>query len=311
MRKMRLVSPLLFALGLGQVANGQTPNEPAHIPASATTRILWGDQTSGRVHDSRFGGSQKIMWQIFGMGPGELFRHSDRFTTEFTVDGIYYVLSGAMVLSNPATGEVYRVNPGELAFLTRNSWNHGFTYGLEPLRVLEYLPRLSVTAGEKNPPYLGQGKLTQVKYAKDEWLEKWPAALDEARRSATHRVVREADILWRMEGEKHQVLVGIMASTDQITFGKILLHPKEETEVRIHGGDAGLYLQDGEVHVRLAQQTLDARGQTRWFDVKAGDGVYLPEGTPHQYYNPSDRMATLIFGVSPSYLPKSSSKQAK
>jgi mannose-6-phosphate isomerase-like protein (cupin superfamily)/uncharacterized cupin superfamily protein len=304
MKEMRFVNLMLFALAFGQVATGQTPNEPAHIPSSATTRILWGDQTSGRVHDSRFGGSQKIMWQIFGMAPGEFFRHSDRFTTQFKVDGIYYVLSGAMVLSNPTTGEVYRVNSGELAFLTRNTWNHGFTYGLEPLRVLEYLPRLPVKAGEN--PSLGQEKLTEVKYVKDELLERWPAALDEVRRSATHRVVREADILWRMEGERHQVLVGIMASTDQITFGKIILHPKEETEVRLHGGDAGLYLQAGEVHVRLPQQTLDARGQTRWFDVKTGDGVYLPEGTPHQFYNPSDRMATLIFGVSPSYLPKSS-----
>jgi uncharacterized RmlC-like cupin family protein len=100
-------------------------------------------------------------------------------------------------------------------------------------------------------------------------------------------------------------LVGIMASTDLITFGKIVLQPKQETEVRIHGGDLGLYLQEGELHVRLPGQTLDSRGQTRWFDVKAGDGVYLPEGTPHQYYNPSDRMTTLIFGVAPTYLPKS------
>jgi len=309
MRQSRWGTLLLGVLAFNQAARGQTPNESAHIPASATTRILWGDQTSGRVHDSRFGGSQKIMWQIFGMGPGELSRHSDRFTTQFKVDGIYYVLTGAMILNNPTTGEVYRVNPGELAFLARNSWNHGFTYGLEPLRVLEYLPRLPVKAGEN--PSLGQEKLTEVKYTKDEWLGKWPAALDEARRSAAHRVVREADVLWRLEGEKHQVLVGIMASTDQITFGKILLHPKEETEARVHGGDAGLYLQDGEIHVRLPQQTLDARGQTRWFEVKAGDGVYLPEGTPHQYYNPSDRMATLIFGVSPSYLPRGASKQAK
>ena len=138
----------------------------------------------------------------------------------------------------------------------------------------------------------------------DQWLGRWPVALDEARRSAALKVVRESDILWRLEGEKQPVLVGIMASTDLITFGKIVLQPKQETEVRIHGGDAGLYLQEGELHVRLPGQKLDSRGQTRWFDVKAGDGVYLPEGTPHQYYNPSDRMTTVIFGVAPAYLPR-------
>jgi mannose-6-phosphate isomerase-like protein (cupin superfamily)/uncharacterized cupin superfamily protein len=284
-------------------------NGPTHIPSSDTNRILWGDETSGRVHDSRFAGSQKIMWQIWGMGPGEVFRHSDKFTTQFKVDGIYYVLSGTLVLNNPETGEVHYVKPGELAFLTRNSWNHGFNYGLDPLRVLEFLPRLPPVTGQSQ--YLGEGKLSQAKYVQDQWIGRWPAALDEARRSDALKVVRESDILWRLEGEKRQVLVGIMASTDLITFGKIVLQPKQETDVRIHGGDTGLYLQEGELHVRLPGQTLDSRGQTRWFDVKAGDGVYLPEGTPYQYYNPSDRMTTVIFGVSPTYLPKSGKEVRK
>ncbi len=174
---------------------------------------------------------------------------------------------------------------------------------------MEYLPRLPPVAGQSQ--YLGEDKLTHAKYVQDQWIGRWPAALDEARRNAAIKVVREGDILWRLEGEKHQVLVGIMASTDLITFGKIILQPKQETEVRIHGGDEGLYLQEGQVHVRLPGQTLDSRGQTRWFDVKAGDGVYLPEGTPHQYYNPSDKMATMIFGVALSYLPKSGKEAGK
>ncbi len=299
----------LCASAPAQTTPDRVLDGPAHIPFDATTRILWGDEISGKVHDSRYGGSQKIMWQIFGMGPGEVFRHSDRFTTLFKVDGIYYVLSGTLVLSNPGTGEVCRVKPGELGFLTRNSWNHGFNYGTEPLRVLEYLPRIPAGPGEN--PSLGQGKLPQSKYAQDQWLGQWPAGVDQAKRNTAHRVVRESDILWRLEGERQQVLVGIMASTDQITFGKIVLQPKQETEVRIHGGDEGLYLQEGELHVRLPRQTLDSRGQTRWFDVKAGDGVYLPEGTPHQYYNPSDRMATVIFGVAPSYLPKNAKEAGR
>jgi len=305
---MRVVLTLAFVLvtlpifTLAQSSPDRPLNGPTHIPSSDTNRILWGDDTSGRVHDSRFAGSQKIMWQIWGMGPGEVFRHSDRFTTQFKVDGIYYVLSGTAVFNDPETGEVSYVKPGELALLARNSWNHGFNYGLEPLRVLEYLPRLPPVAGQSQ--YLGEGKLSQAKYVQDQWIGHWPAALDEARRSAAIKVVRESDILWRLEGEKRQVLVGIMASTDLITFGKIVLQPKQETDIRIHGGDLGLYLQEGDLHVRLPGQTLDSRGQTRWFDVKAGDGVYLPEGTPHQYYNPSNRMTTLIFGVAPTYLPK-------
>src|SRR5262249_54086972 len=134
----------------------------------------------------------------------------------------------------------------------------------------------------------------------------------EARRVVTHRVVRDSDILWRLEGEKNQILVGIMASTDQITFGKIILQPGQESEVRIHGGDLGMYLQQGDVHVRFPKATLDQRGQARWFDVKQEDGVYVPEGTPYRYYNPSgNRVATLIFGVAPSYLPKTAQSAIK
>jgi len=309
MLSLTFVLVMLSISALAQSPPDRPINGPTHIPSSDTNRILWGDETSGRVYDSRFAGSQKIMWQIWGMGPGEVFRHSDKFTTQFKVDGIYYVLSGTVVLNNPETGEVHYVKPGELALLSPNSWNHGFSYGLEPVRVLEYLPRLPPVPGQS--PYLGEGKLSKSRYVQDQWLGRWPAALEEAKRSATLKVVREGDILWRLEGEKHQVLVGIMASTDLITFGKIVLQPKQETEVRIHGGDEGLYLQEGQLHVRLPGQTLDSRGQTRWFDVKAGDGVYLPEGTPHQYYNPSDKMATVIFGVAPSYLPQSNKEAGK
>ncbi|MDA2926845.1 cupin domain-containing protein, partial [Acidobacteria bacterium AH-259-G07] len=152
---------------------------------------------------------------------------------------------------------------------------------------------------------IGAEKLTgQVKYTQDQWLGRWPAALSEARRTATHQVVRDSDILWRMEGDKSQVLVGIMASTDQITFGKIILLPGQESEVRVHGGDNGIYVEEGEVHVRLPQATLDERGQTRWLDAKQTDGVFLPADTPYQLYNPSKRTTTLIFGVAPDYLPR-------
>ena len=300
---------LIGAFALAQTPPAQAPPEPIHIPFHATSRILWGDEASGRVADSRYYSGSKIMFQIYGMEPGQVFRHSDVFTTLFQVDGIYYVLSGILVLNNPGTGETVMVKPGELAFLARHNWNHGFAYGTEPLRVLEYLPRHAgggaLTPASERPP------LTP-KYTQDQLLGRWPAALDEARRGATHRVVRDPDILWRLEGKKSQILVGIMASTDQITFGKIILQPGQESEVRVHGGDLGVYLEQGELQVRLPKSVLDQRGQTRWFDVKQADGVYVPEGTPYHYYNPSgNKVATLIFGVAPTYLPSAAKPSGK
>ncbi|MDA2925620.1 cupin domain-containing protein [Acidobacteria bacterium AH-259-G07] len=285
----------VFMCSLGKA---QHYDQPTHIPFQETTRVLWGDETSGKVHDSFYFMSDNIYQLIYGMAPGEVFRHSDRFPTLFATDAVYYVLSGTLLLNNPETGEVQRVNQGEAGFLRRNKWNYGFSYGAEPLRVLEfYIPPRSEPSPAEKP------ELSSPKYTQDQWIGRWPDSQQEAHRNFSTKVVRESDILWRLEGGKNQVLVGILVSTDHVTVGRIKLLPGRETDIRTHGGDAGLYLLEGALHVRLPEDKVDERGQTRWFDVKPGDGVYLPAGTRHQYYNPSDRPCTLIFGVSPRYLP--------
>ena len=297
-----LISQFFVVWAVSGFAQG--PGEPVHVPFEETTRILWGDETSGKVHDSRFYGGNRIMFQIFGMEPWQVFRHSDRFTTLFIVDGIYYVLSGTLFVNNPETGEVIRIQAGELGFLPRNKWNHGFAYSDEEVRVLEFLPRR--TTPTQPQPFSGsqdRPTLSPPKYAQDKWIGNWPAGIDEARRESTHRLVRDSDILWRLEGENVQVLVGIMASTDQITMGKIILQPGQETDIRTHGGDEGIYVETGRVHVRFPNQLLDERGSIRFFDVKQGEGIFLPEGTPHRYYNQTKEATTLIFGVAPHYLP--------
>jgi quercetin dioxygenase-like cupin family protein len=100
-----------------------------------------------------------------------------------------------------------------------------------------------------------------------------------------------------MEGKERQALVGILASTEHLTVGKIRLLPGQQTEVQAHGGDESLYVLEGTLNVRLR----DASGPC-WFELAPQDGFYLPEGTPHQYYNVTDRPTELIFGVAPRYL---------
>ncbi len=120
----------------------------------------------------------------------------------------------------------------------------------------------------------------------------------EAARDFTMTVLREPDLLWRLEGHDRQVLVAILVSTEHLTVGKINLLPGQRTDVQTHGGDESLYLLEGTLNVRVPENN----GQ-RWFELKPGDGFFLPEGAPHQYYNISDRPVTLIFGVAPRYLP--------
>jgi quercetin dioxygenase-like cupin family protein len=272
-----------------------TFTEPAHIPYDTVTRHLWGDQVSGEVADWIYVSSEKIHQLVFGLPPGGAFRHSDDYRTIFAADEVLYVLNGVMVLSNPENGEVHRLLPGEAAFFRRDTWHHAFNHSTEPLRVLELFapPPAKGTSGAyaRTRP-----NLTAPKYGQDQWMGQWPLSQTNARSSFTIQTVREADYLWRMEGQNQQALVGILAATEHLTVGKLSLMPGQHTEVQTHGGDESLYLLDGVLNMRLPENE-----GPRWFELKPGDGFYLPEGTPHQYYNVSDRPVSFIFGVAPNY----------
>jgi mannose-6-phosphate isomerase-like protein (cupin superfamily) len=272
---------------------------PTAIPYAGVTRHLWGDEASGEVADWIYVSSDKIHQLVFGLPPGGVFRHSDGYRTVFAADEIYYVLSGTMVLNNPETGEVHRLSAGEAAFFRRDTWHHAWSYGTEALRVLElFAPPPS--QGTSGAYARTRPNLTEIRYGQDDLLGRWPMERDAAERGQTIRIVRDADLLWRLEGKERQVLVGLLASTEHLTVGKIRLLPGQHTEVECHGGDESLYVLDGTLNVRVR----DGAGPS-WFELAPQDGCYLPEGTPHQYYNMTGQQAELIFGVAPHYRPAS------
>jgi quercetin dioxygenase-like cupin family protein len=103
--------------------------------------------------------------------------------------------------------------------------------------------------------------------------------------------------MWRLEGQEHRHLVGIMVSTEHLTVGTFELLPGQQTDLHIHGGDEGLYVLEGTLHVRVPEHS-----GPRWHELKPGDGFYIPQGAPHQYYNISGSTVRIAFGVAPHYL---------
>jgi quercetin dioxygenase-like cupin family protein len=268
---------------------------PTHIPYETVTRHLWGDEAAGEVADWIYVSSDKIHQLVFGLPPGGAFRHSDDYRTIFAADEVLYVLSGVMVLSNPETGEVHRLLPGEAAFFRRDTWHHAFNHSAEPLRVLEIFapPPAQGTSGAyaRTKP-----NLTVAKYIQTEWLGHWPMALAEARRKFTIQIMGEQDFLWALEGQTQQVLVGLLASTEHLMVGKIELLPGQKSDLQLHQGDESLYLLEGQLNVHVPENN----GQ-RWFELKPSDGFYIPQGVPHQYYNMSGQPVSFLFGVAPGY----------
>jgi mannose-6-phosphate isomerase-like protein (cupin superfamily) len=273
---------------------------PAAIPYAEVTRYLWGEPEAGEVADWVYVSNDKIHQLIFALPPGGSFRHSEQSRTIFNTDEIYYVVQGTMVICNPEIGEVHLVNQGEAAFFRRDTWHHAFNYGTQPLRVLEYIappPRLGSTQPyARTKPYL-----TESRYTQDAWIGRWPIAAPEVEQSASMRVLRESDLLWRMEGVgSPPVLVGLLVATERLTVGLVRLLPGQKSSVQAHGGDEVLYVLQGTLNIHLPEQD----GQ-KWFELQPRDGFYLPEGTGHQYYNYSDQTVELMFGVAPSYFAAS------
>lgn len=273
-------------------------DQPTHIPYEMVTRHMWGDEESGRVVDWIYVSNDKVHQLVFSLPPGGCFRHSNAHRTIFAADEVYYVLSGALVIANPETGEVHLVNRGEAVFFQRDTWHHGFSYGSEPLKVLEFFAP-PPSQGTSSAYAKTKPNLTQCVYKQDQWIGQWPMASKDVESTRTMTILRDSNIIWRMEGQQRQVLTGILASTNQLTVGKILLLPGQETETEVHGGDESLYLPEG----RLAL-CVDAPSAAPWFELKPGDGFYLPQGTPHRYCNISDRPVSAIFCVAPNYLSR-------
>jgi quercetin dioxygenase-like cupin family protein len=275
-----------------------TFTEPTQLRYANVTRHLWGDPEAGEVADWIYVSTDKIHQLVFGLAPGGAFRHSAEFRTIFGADVLYYVLSGLMVIANPETGEVHRVRPGEAAFFRRDTWHHALNYSSEPLRVLEFFapPPSQGTSGAyaRTKPLL-----KQTRYARDHLLGRWPMDRAAVEREQTIYVLREDDLLWRLEGSPGQeLLTGLLVATEHLTVGKVLLRPGQRGELHHHGGDESLYVQEGTLHVFCPEK----EGQ-QWFELEPRDGFYVPAGAAHQYYNLSGQPVSFVFGVAPQYLP--------
>lgn len=266
------------------------------IPYASVTRHLWGDAESGEVADWIYVSSDRVHSLVYGLPPRGWFRHSDSFRTVFGADVTYHVLSGVMVIANPETGEVHKAMPGETAFFRRGTWHHVYNYSDEPLRVLEFFAPPPST-GTSGVYARQQPLLTEARYTQDELLGHLPPSASEPRRDASIRVVRESDIVWRLEGAANPLLVGLIVASEHLTVGQIHLLPGQHSDQHAHGGDEAVYVVSGVLNVRVHD------GQRpNWFEMHTGDACFIPKGTQHEYYSIGGAPVKAVFGIAPAYL---------
>lgn len=260
---------------------------PTAIRAADAVRHTWGDEESGFVDDWIYVSSQRIHAIVFGLEPGGAFRHSDSFRTVFAADELLYVLQGTLVLANPETGEVVRAEPGESVFFRKDTWHHGFSYGDEPLRVLELFapPPATGTSGAyaRTRPYL-HGSVYAVDGVVGNLADERPV-------DATLRVLRRGDSVWRLDRD---VLVGLLVSTEHLTAGTVTVPAGRTSLEESHDGEELLYVTRGELRVEAGG--VEAT-------IAAGDAFFVPAATPHRYGATGGGVAEAVFGVAPSFRP--------
>ncbi|MDA2925622.1 cupin domain-containing protein [Acidobacteria bacterium AH-259-G07] len=270
---------------------------PAHIPYASVTKAFWGENdTMGYASDLVYVSNLKIHQLLFQMPPGAFYRSSRDNPVIYGADEVWHVLSGTLAINNPANGEMHVVNKGEAVFFRKDTWHHGFSFGKEPVRVLEHFapPPLAGTTGtySTSKPFL-----EEFKEAQDKWIGQWPMSRAKVEDTFTMEVMDDSDLLWRLEG---QALVGLYASTENLTSGKMIILPGQKTDRHEHGGDESVYFLEGKSLDIVTFQD----GEKQSFVLEPKDGFYVPEGTPHQYFNMSEEPAILLFQVAPNYLPE-------
>jgi quercetin dioxygenase-like cupin family protein len=263
---------------------------PALIRRADVTRHIWGEPEAGEVFDWIYASTAKIHALVFGVAPGQGFRHSQGFRTVFAADEVLHVLEGTLVLADPETGEVERVAAGERVSFGPDTWHHAFALGPTPLRVLElFAPPPAAGASSayaRTRPYLDASR-----YADDTQFGDWPGEAPSRKRL---RVLRPGDVLWRRD---LGVLTGVLLSTAQLTVHTLELGPCEVARTHRHGGDELLFALDAPLWVRAWHG-----GEAHVFELGAEDACFLPEGCVHEYRNAGAATANAIVGIAPRYL---------
>lgn len=269
-----------------------TFDRPTALPFAGVTRHTWGDPEAGHVDDWIYVSSDLLHAIVFGMEPGGCFRHSEDFRTVFGADEVLHVLQGTLVLANPETGEVVRAEPGESVFFRKDTWHHGFSFGAEPVRVLELFapPPSTGTSGPyaKTRPYLPRECWS---YGDDGALGALPGA---ARADGqTLRLVRGADRLYRLERD---ALVGLVASTEHLTVATVRLLPGGSSEDVVREGDVLVFVERGSLTVHATWA-----GETEELALGRWDAAYLPRGSAYSLKGAGGEPVDAVVGVAPSY----------
>lgn len=274
-----------------------TYDVPTRLGHDDPVRHIWGDVESGFVIDRVHLSSENLHVLEFALPPGGRFSHSPDNPTIFAADELLYVLEGELLLSDPSTGELQRIQTGEAAFFRRDTWHHGRAGGNAGVRVLEFFSPTPVTGASsayaKQQPYLEHSERVDSRI-----FNNWPH--NSAAVTAQHRIipVREHDVAWALFGE---VEVEFLASTEHLTAMRSHLNAGAASLTEQHAGEEFVFVLAG----GLIILTPNADAANCLF-LGPGDSAVIPPEVPHGYLASGDDQAVWLTGTGPGLSDPSS-----
>lgn len=274
-------------------------DKPTLVRHSEATRFLWGDNVSQQVPDLIYGRSETIGALVFKLKPGGFFLSSNTWKAYFDQHRFYYVLSGALTIHDPESGEILTARKGEALYWRGPKWHFGYNFSEEECAVLDwYAPQerpmnvSEVEFGKTKPEVIA------TKAGREELLCNWPDARAEveesARRSGGLVVTNEDTALNFVFGEQSPVLEKVFVSSSEFTAGTVLLTPATTSITRENKGEKIIFNLEGETHIYLPERY-------EWFEMNKWDVLYLPAGMPHQYFNNTGLASKFAFMAVPAY----------
>jgi len=243
---------------------------------------LWGDEESGFVKDWIYVSNKSLHQIIFGLSARTNFKHSNEFRTIFGADELLYVLNGTMVIGNPQTGEMHRVEKGEFIYFSKDTWHHAFNYSNEDLQVLEFFspPPLTGTSGAyaKQKPLL-----RNFRYGQNYTLD--PLKLSNKKKS--FKKINKNEINWSLIGENQEQLMGTIVNTKNLKVHILKVLGGQSTPKINFVNHSVFFILENKLKVTLSNKKSKLA-------VNYKDSVYLKSGDCVQFYNQSRKEASII-----------------
>lgn len=257
-------------------------SEPTHIVYKSMETYLWGDNESGNVRDWIFVSNESLHQIIFGIEPGQNFKHSNEYRTIFGADELLYVLSGVMVINNPETGETHRVTKGNSVFFQKDTWHHAFNYSNDYLQVLEFFspPPITGTSG------IYAKKKTLLKnslYKRNDYI--FPS--EEFIYSKAFKIINHNDYIWSLNGPNQEVLIGTIIKTKNLVVKNIKLFPNRITHSLKFNKSTSFLSLDSNIKVMI--------NNGKNFNLNEKDGLYIPANFEFKFKNLNKNEVNLIF----------------